>query len=79
MKLAHEETFGPVAALFRFSREDEVIQAANHTDVGLASYVFTSDVSRVHRVSDALHVGMVAINTGVMSDAPAPYVSLFHY
>lgn len=71
MNIAHGETFGPVAALFR-SPEDEVIEAANDTNFGLASYIFTNDLSRAHRVSEKLHVGMIAINTGAISDASAP-------
>jgi len=72
MLLAHEETFGPVAAIFRFDGEDEVISHANDVDVGLASYVMTRSHDRARAVSEALHVGMVAINTGVISDPAAP-------
>ncbi|OAP61683.1 succinate-semialdehyde dehydrogenase (NADP+) [Fonsecaea erecta] len=73
MLLASEETFGPVAALFRFKTEDEVIQRSNNTEVGLAGYFFSKDVDRVWRVVKALEVGMVGINTGVISDAAAPF------
>lgn len=70
--IATEETFGPIAALFRFTTEDEVVDKANTSDVGLASYVMTTDLARFHRVSERLEYGMVACNTGVISDAAAP-------
>lgn len=72
MQVSSEETFGPVAALAKFSTEDEVIRRANNCDVGLASYVMTTDLARAHRVSERLETGMVALNTGAISDAPAP-------
>lgn len=72
MQVASEETFGPLAALFKFSTEDEVINRANNCDVGLASYVMTSDLARSHRVTERLEFGMVALNTGVISDSSAP-------
>lgn len=72
MLIAREETFGPIAALMRFDTEEEVIQRANNTDVGLASYLMTTDLGRSRRVSERLEAGMVAINTGVISDAAAP-------
>ena len=72
MRVSKEETFGPLAALFRFSTEEEVINRANNCDVGLASYVMITDLVRSHRVSERLEFGMVAINTGGISDAPAP-------
>ncbi|VUC22154.1 unnamed protein product [Clonostachys rosea] len=73
MRLFQEETFGPIAPILRFSAEDEAVDAANACDVGLASYVYTQDITRAHRVTELLHFGMVAINTGVMSDAAAPF------
>ena len=73
MMLAQEETFGPVAALFRFSGEQEVVERANNTPFGLASYVFTKDLARAFRVSEARQCGMVGINTGVISSAVAPF------
>ena len=73
MLIASEETFGPVAPLFKFTTEDEVVEMANDTEFGLASYVFTNDVSRVWRVSEALEYGMVGINTGAISTAQAPF------
>ncbi|GAP93112.1 putative succinate-semialdehyde dehydrogenase [Rosellinia necatrix] len=78
MKVALEETFGPLAALIRFSSEDEAIDAANRPEVGLASYVMTSNLARTHRVSERLEFGMVAVNTGVISDAPAPFGGVKH-
>lgn len=72
MLVTREETFGPIAALMRFDTEEEVIQRANNTDVGLASYLMTTDLGRSRRVSERLEAGMVAINTGVISDAAAP-------
>lgn len=72
MKVAQEETFGPVAALMKFATEEEVIKRANKSEVGLASYLMTNDLARSHRVSEQLEFGMVAINTGVISDASAP-------
>lgn len=73
MKIAYEETFGPVAPIFRFRSEDEVIERANNVPVGLASYVFSQDIGKLTRVSESLQVGMVAINTGIISDAAAPF------
>lgn len=72
MKVAREETFGPLAALAKFSTEDEVVRRANSCEVGLASYLMTSDLGKAHRVSEQLQFGMVAINTGVISDSAAP-------
>ncbi|MFT3975179.1 MAG: NAD-dependent succinate-semialdehyde dehydrogenase [Amaricoccus sp.] len=73
MAVAREETFGPVAPLFRFETEAEVVAAANDTEFGLASYVFTRDVARVFRVSEALEYGMVGVNSGLVSTAEAPF------
>jgi succinate-semialdehyde dehydrogenase/glutarate-semialdehyde dehydrogenase len=73
MLIANEETFGPVAALFRFSDEQEVIDAANSTDFGLASYFYTTDLSRAFRVSRALNTGMVGINDGLITTEVAPF------
>lgn len=72
MKVTSEETFGPLAALTKFKTEEEVIQRANKVEVGLASYLMTSDLSRHYRVSEQLEFGMVAVNTGVISDNAAP-------
>jgi succinate-semialdehyde dehydrogenase/glutarate-semialdehyde dehydrogenase len=72
MQIASDETFGPLAGLFRFNTEHQVITLANKTDVGLAGYLFTKDVQRVWRVSEGLQVGMVGVNTGLISDPAAP-------
>jgi len=73
MKVATEETFGPVAPLFRFSTEDEAIAMSNDTPFGLASYLYTRDISRAFRVADALEFGMVGINASSVSTAAAPF------
>ena len=72
MQLATEETFGPVAGLFPFETEQEVIEMANSAEVGLAGYFFSKDIQRVYRVAEALEVGMVGVNTGLISDSAAP-------
>ena len=72
MQLAGEETFGPVAGLFSFENEKEVIEMANQVDVGLAGYFYSKDLQRVYRVAEALEVGMVGVNTGIISDPAAP-------
>ena len=73
MKIMHEETFGPVAAVVRFTSEEEVIAAANDTDFGLASYFYSRDIGRVWRVAEKLEYGMVGINTGMISNEVAPF------
>lgn len=73
MKLAREETFGPVAPLFRFKNDQEAIDMANYTEFGLASYLYTRDISRVWRVSEALEYGIVGINAGIISTEVAPF------
>ena len=73
MKLAREETFGPVAPLFRFETVEEVIELANDTEFGLASYFYARDLSRVFKVAEALEYGMVGINTGLISTEVAPF------
>ncbi|MCJ1240715.1 succinate semialdehyde dehydrogenase NADP+ linked [Varicellaria rhodocarpa] len=73
MQLATEETFGPVAGLFPFETEQEVIEMANSAEVGLAGYFFSKDIQRVYRVAEALEVGMVGVNTGLISDPAAPF------
>lgn len=73
MQLANEETFGPVAGLFKFDTEAEVIELANAADVGLAGYFFSRDVQRCYRIAEALEVGMVGVNTGLISDPAAPF------
>ncbi|POR48181.1 succinate semialdehyde dehydrogenase [Paraburkholderia eburnea] len=73
MLIAREETFGPVAAVFRFSDEAEVIELANDTEFGLASYFYSRDIGRIWRVAEALEYGMVGINTGLISNEVAPF------
>jgi succinate-semialdehyde dehydrogenase / glutarate-semialdehyde dehydrogenase len=73
MEIAHEETFGPVAGLFPFKTEKEVVAAANEAEVGLAGYFFSRDVGRIYRVAEALEVGMVGVNTGLISDTASPF------
>ena len=73
MAVATEETFGPVAPLFKFESEAEVVEAANNTEFGLASYFYSRDLARVWRVSEALDYGMVGVNTGLISTAEAPF------
>jgi len=73
MKIWHEETFGPVAAIAAFDTEEEAIARANDTEYGLAAYVFSADHGRVHRVANALEYGMVAVNCVKMTGAPVPF------
>ena len=73
MAVAREETFGPVAPLFKFKTEDEAIAMANDTEFGLACYFYTRDVGRVWRVAEGLEYGMVGINEGIFSTAEAPF------
>ena len=73
MDMAHEETFGPVAACYKFSSEEEVIRVANDTPFGLSAYFYSKDVSRVWRVAEQLEVGIVGINEGIISTENAPF------
>jgi succinate-semialdehyde dehydrogenase/glutarate-semialdehyde dehydrogenase len=73
MLVSDEETFGPVAPLFRFKTEDEAIALANDTEFGLASYFYARDIGRVFRVADRIESGMVGINTGLISNEVAPF------
>lgn len=73
MAIFKEETFGPVAPLFRFKDEDDVIEMANDTEFGLAAYFYARDIGRVWRVAEALEYGMVAVNEGVLSTEVAPF------
>jgi succinate-semialdehyde dehydrogenase/glutarate-semialdehyde dehydrogenase len=77
MQIAREETFGPVAGLFKFDTEEEVIKLANDADVGLAGYIYSKDIQRIWRVTEALETGMVGVNTGLISDPAAPYVDFY--
>ena len=73
MKIFREETFGPVAPLFRFSTDAEVIELANRTEYGLASYFYSRDIGRIFRVAEALEYGMVGVNTGLITTEVAPF------
>ncbi|UOB05911.1 NAD-dependent succinate-semialdehyde dehydrogenase [[Acidovorax] ebreus] len=73
MAMAQEETFGPVAACYRFETEDEVIRMANATNVGLAAYFYSRDIARVWSVAERLEVGMIGINEGLISTELAPF------
>ncbi len=73
MQLAREETFGPVAPLFRFNTEADVIRMANASEFGLAAYFFARDVGRVFRVAEALEAGIISVNTGIFSQEVAPF------
>ena len=73
MAVAKEETFGPLAPLFKFDTEEEVLGYANDTEFGLASYFYSRDIGRIFRVSEALEYGMVGVNTGLISNEIAPF------
>lgn len=73
MRVAREETFGPVAPLFRFQTEDEVIEMANASEYGLAAYFYARDLGRVMRVAEAIEAGMVCVNSGILSTEVAPF------
>jgi succinate-semialdehyde dehydrogenase/glutarate-semialdehyde dehydrogenase len=73
MKIFREETFGPVAPLFRFKSDAEVIELANRTEYGLASYFYSRDIGRIWRVAEALEYGMVGVNTGLITTEVAPF------
>jgi succinate-semialdehyde dehydrogenase/glutarate-semialdehyde dehydrogenase len=73
MRVATEETFGPVAPLFKFDTEAEAIAMANDTEFGLASYFYSRDIGRIWRVAEALEYGMVGINEGLISNEVAPF------
>ena len=73
MEFAHDETFGPLAPLFRFTDEDDVIAQANDTIFGLASYFYATNLSRVYKVAEALEYGIVGVNTGIISTEVAPF------
>ncbi|ORY87810.1 NAD-dependent aldehyde dehydrogenase [Protomyces lactucae-debilis] len=73
MAFAQEEIFGPIAAIYKFSSEAEVLRLANDTNVGLAGYFFSQDVGRIFRVAEELEVGMIGANTGIISDAALPF------
>ena len=78
MLVAKEETFAPLAPIFRFESEEEAIEAANNTEFGLAAYFFTQDYKRQWRVAESLEYGMVGINTGLISNEVAPFGGIKH-
>jgi len=73
MKVAHEETFGPLAACFRFKTEEEVIKRANDTPFGLAAYFYSQNLQRIFRVADAIESGMIGVNECAISNEAAPF------
>ena len=73
MQVAREETFGPLAPLFRFHRDEDVVAMANDTEFGLASYFYSRDIGRIWRTAEQLEYGMVGINTGLISNEVAPF------
>jgi len=73
MKVAKEETFGPLAPLFSFETEDDVIAIANDTEFGLAGYFYARDMGRIWRVAEAMETGMIGVNTGLISTEVAPF------
>lgn len=73
MLLSKEEIFGPISAVTSFSTEEEAVSLANDTEFGLASYIYTKNNARIHRVTEALQYGMVGVNTGIISYASAPF------
>jgi succinate-semialdehyde dehydrogenase/glutarate-semialdehyde dehydrogenase len=73
MLVSHEETFGPLAPLIRFKTEDEVIELANNTEFGLASYFYSRDIGRIFRVAERIEAGMVSVNSGLLSTEIAPF------
>ncbi len=73
MKVTHEETFGPVAPLYRFKTEDELLKLANNTEYGLASYFYSRDIGRIWRIAEGLESGIVGINVGIISNEIAPF------
>lgn len=73
MEVAHDETFGPLAAIFSFETEDEAVNLANDTEYGLAGYFFSKDIGVVLRVAQKLQCGMIGVNTGLISAAESPF------
>jgi succinate-semialdehyde dehydrogenase/glutarate-semialdehyde dehydrogenase len=73
MKVSREETFGPVAPLYRFKNDEDAIRLANDTEFGLAAYFYSRDLGRVWRVAEALETGIVGVNTGLISTEVAPF------
>ena len=73
MLVAKEETFGPMAPVFKFETEEEAIETANDTEFGLAAYFYSRDIGRIWRVSEALEYGIVGVNEGIISTEMAPF------
>src|SRR5271163_4414744 len=73
MVVSNDETFGPLAPLFKFSADAEVVEMANDTEFGLAGYFFSRDFNRIWRIASALEVGMVGVNTGKISAPESPF------
>ena len=73
MRVAKEETFGPLAPIFKFDTEDEVVRKANDTEFGLAAYFYTRDLGRSWRIGEKLEYGLVGINSGIISNPVAPF------
>jgi succinate-semialdehyde dehydrogenase/glutarate-semialdehyde dehydrogenase len=73
MKVAVEETFGPVAPVFRFKTEEEALAMANDTEFGLAAYFYSRDIGRVWRVSEGIESGIVGVNVGIISNEVGPF------
>lgn len=78
MAVAHEETFGPLVPLIKFSSEEQVLEWANDTEFGLAGYFFTNNYSRIFRLGEQIECGMVGINTGAISEAAVPFGGIKH-
>ncbi len=73
MRVSFEETFGPVAPLYRFKTEDEALRLANDTEFGLAGYFYSRDIGRIFRVAEKMETGMVCVNSGILSTEVAPF------
>ena len=73
MLVSHEETFGPVAPLFRFKTEEEAIRLANDTEFGLSGYFYSRDIGRIFRVAEQMEAGIVGVNVGIISTEVAPF------
>ena len=73
MKITHEETFGPVAPLYRFTTDQQAIELANDTPFGLAAYFYSQNIKRVWQVAESLEVGIIGINAGIISSEVAPF------
>ncbi|KAE9381111.1 aldehyde dehydrogenase [Stipitochalara longipes BDJ] len=78
MEANREGVFGPVVSFFKFDTEEEVLELANEAEVGLASYVFTDNLPLAWRMTEALQTGIIEINTGIISDAVAPFWGIKH-